>query len=85
MMKKISKQDKVYNKKLQENKKLFKKALKNTFKIKPSPGLKYLKNVKAGQLVKCSSCKAILVNCNDTSCVVIVTSTNSKENEHLTN
>ena len=81
MKKKLSEQDKAYNKRLRKNKKLFKKALKDTFKVKPAPGLKYLKNVTAGQLVKCSNSKAILVNCNDTSCVVIVTSSNSKENE----
>jgi len=81
MRRKLSKQDKEYNKKLRENKKLFKKALKDTFKIKPSKGLKFLKDVKEGQLVTTSNCKAILVECNETSCVVIVTSSISIENE----
>ena len=74
MRRRLSKQDKEYNKRLRENKKLAKKALKDTFKIKPAPGLKFLYKVSVGQLIRCSTSKAILIESTDTSCIVYVTS-----------
>jgi|8_EtaG_2_1085327.scaffolds.fasta_scaffold09426_5 hypothetical protein len=74
MRRKLSEQDKAYNKRLRENKKLFKKALKDTFKIKPAPGLKFLHKVAIGQLVRCCKSKAIVIESTDTSCIVYVTS-----------
>ena len=81
MRRRLSKQDKLYRKKLRDNENLAKKALKHNFKTKPAKGLKFLKDVPAGQLVYCTGCKAVLVGCNDTSCVVVVTSSKQKENE----
>jgi len=81
MRRKLSKQDKAYRKKLRDNKKLAEKALKDSFKIKPAPGLKFLYKVPIGQLVRCSNSKAILVECNDTSCLVVVTSRENREED----
>ena len=61
--------------------KLAEKALKDCFKIKPAPGLKFLYKVPIGQLVRCSNSKAILVECNDTSCLVVVTSRENREED----
>tara|TARA_R110002051_G_C8322597_1_gene435198 strand:- start:122 stop:421 length:300 start_codon:yes stop_codon:yes gene_type:complete len=82
MRRNLSEQTKQYNKKLRSNKKLAKKALKNCFKIKPAPGLKFLKDVPAGLLVYTNNCKAILIECNETSCVVIVTSCKNNEESY---
>tara|TARA_R100000008_G_C3521415_1_gene134186 strand:+ start:290 stop:592 length:303 start_codon:yes stop_codon:yes gene_type:complete len=83
MRKKLSKEDKEYRKRLRDNKNLAKKALKDSFKIKPSPGLKFLYKVPVGQLVESSSCKAILLESTDTSCIVYVTSCEkSKEDSY---
>ena len=81
MRRKLSKQDKLYRKKLRDNKKLAEKALKNSFKTKPAPGLTFLHKVPVGQLVRCSNSKAILVECNDTSCLVVVTSRENREED----
>ena len=74
MRRTLSKQYNEYNKRLRENKKIAKKALKDTFKIKPAPGLKFLYKVSVGQLIRCSTSKAILIESTDTSCIVYVTS-----------
>jgi len=81
MRRKLSKQDKLYRKKLRDNKKLAEKALKDSFKIKPAPGLTFLYKVPVGQLVYCNNSKAILIECNDTSCLVMVTSRENREED----
>ena len=54
MRRKLSKQDKLYRKKLRDNKNLAEKALKNSFKTKPPKGLVFLNKVPAGKLVRLS-------------------------------
>ena len=81
MRRKLSKQDKLYRKKLRDNKKLAEKALKNSFKTKPPKGLVFLNKVPVGKLVRCGNCKAILVECNDVACVVVVTSRKNNQDD----
>tara|TARA_R110000796_G_scaffold249812_2_gene378029 strand:- start:2188 stop:2490 length:303 start_codon:yes stop_codon:yes gene_type:complete len=87
-MRKVSKQDKVYNKKLRDIKTLSNKALKKSVKLKCSPGLKFLKDVSAGRLIKCGDSQAVVLESTDTSCTVIVTShepTNNNDSFYLGN
>tara|TARA_R110000824_G_scaffold352026_2_gene539081 strand:- start:3211 stop:3507 length:297 start_codon:yes stop_codon:yes gene_type:complete len=83
MKRKISKQDKEYNKKLRAIKTLASKALKQGVKLKCSPGRKFLKNVSAGRLVKCGNSEAVVLESTDTSCIVIVTKHKSDDSFYL--
>ena len=67
----VSKQDKIFNKKLRNIKTLANKALKQGVKLKCSPGRKFLKDVPVGRLVKCGNSEAIVYKKTDSSVMVI--------------
>lgn len=85
-MRKIYKQDKLYNKKLRRIKTLSNKALKEGVKLKCSSGFKFLKDVSVGKLIKCGGSEAVVLESTNTSCSVIVTShkpTNNSDSFYL--
>ena len=69
----VSKQDKIFNKKLRNIKTLANKALKQGVELKCSPGRKFLKDVSIGNLVTTGTQEAVLIEATDTSCIVVVT------------
>tara|TARA_R100001163_G_C5036486_1_gene175559 strand:+ start:879 stop:1172 length:294 start_codon:yes stop_codon:yes gene_type:complete len=79
----ISKQDKIFNKKLRNIKTLANKALKEGVKLKCSPGLKFLKDVSIGNLVTTGTQEAVLIEATDTSCIVVVTKARNDDSFYL--
>ena len=77
MRRKISEQDKKYNKKLKAIKTLANKALKQEVKLQCSPGRKFLKDVPVGKLIKCGNSEGIVYKKTDSSVMVIVTKHNN--------
>lgn len=83
MKKKVSNQNKEYNKKLRAIKTLANKALKQGVKLQCSSGYKFLKDVPVGKLIKCGGSEAIVLESTNTSCSVIVTSHKPTNNNDL--
>ena len=77
MKKRVSNQNKEYNKKLRAIKTLANKALKEGVKLKCSPGRKFLEDVSIGKLVKCGNSEGIVYKKTDSSVMVIVTKHNN--------
>ena len=69
------KRNNILKKKLAQARNLAKTAVKNKPKWKPSPGYKYLKDIRIGELVETQSgTRAVLLSVNDVSANVLVTS-----------
>jgi hypothetical protein len=79
----VSKQDKIFNKKLRNIKTLANKALKQGVELKCSPGRKFLKDVPVGNLIKTGNQEAVLIEATDTSCIVVVTKARNDDSFYL--
>ena len=60
---------------------LVKKALKNGFKAKPSPGKKYLKNLETGDVFKIGLLTGILINTTPTAAKVLIIDSKHHESD----
>ena len=69
------------NAKTATTKALVKRALKNGFKVKPSPGKRYLKNLETGDVFKIGLLTGILISITPTAAKVLIIDSKHHESD----